>query len=206
MSVNQRCSHFRVSVNQRFHCICQFSFLLCLGWRSVQFFQNDFFTCLCRSQNSFVFLIRCIVSERKLEKSHTILHISGQNCSLATRSHAQFHYIYKIPNTCLLLPNHSEMRSRKSRQLFNPSSQQSYNVAPAIFKNFQRYKEKLLSLSVNKFMFFYFLQELRIVCQVITQCPRVSCLPDGIDHEEGPHCHQNYREDKRPLGMRLRIK
>ena len=30
-----------------------------------------------------------------------------------------------------------------------------------------RYEEKLLSLSVNKFMFFYFLLELRIACQLI---------------------------------------
>ena len=143
-------------------------FLSCvLGRRSVQFFQNDFCTCLCRSENSLVFLIWLIVSEMELEKSRTILHIRGQSSSLATRLHTQFHYIYKIPNTFLLL-NHSEMRSRKSWELVTPSSQQSSNFAPAIFKQFQRCKEKLLSLSVNKFMFFYFLLELRIVCQLIT--------------------------------------
>ena len=126
-----------------------------------------FLTCLCCFQNSLVFLILWIVSGMELEKYHTILHIRGQNCLLATRSHTQFHYIYKLPNTFLLLPNHSEMRPRKSWELVTPSSQQSSNVAPAIFKNFQRYKEKLLSLSVNKFMFFYFLLELRIACQLI---------------------------------------
>ena len=55
-------------------------------------------------------------------------------------------------------------------------------------------------------MFFHFLFfELRIACQLIIQCPRVSCLPDGVYHKEDPHCHQNYCEDKRPW-MRLRMK
>ena len=168
MSVNQMCSLVRVSANQRFYCIRQFSFLPCLVMSAV-FLERllYFFTCLCRSENSLVFLIWLIVSEMELEKSRTILHIRGQSSSLATRLHTQFHYIYKIPNTCLLL-NHSEMRSRKSWELVTPSSQQSSNFAPAIFKQFQRCKEKLLSLSVNRFMFFYFLLKLRIVCQLIT--------------------------------------
>ena len=51
------------------------------------------------------------VSGMELEKSHSILHIRGQNCLLATRLHTQFHYIYKIPKTCLFLPKYSEMRS-----------------------------------------------------------------------------------------------
>ena len=137
MSVNQRCSLFRVSVNQRFNCML--------------------------SQNNFVFLIWWIVSEMELEKFRTILHIRGKNCLLVTRSHTKFHYIYEIPKTCLLLLNHLEMRWQKSWGLFIPSSQQPPNVAPAIFKNFQRYEEKLLSLSVSKFMFFL---ELRIACQL----------------------------------------
>ena len=138
MSVNQRCLLFRVSVYQRFYCIHQFSVF-------------SFLNCLCLSQNIFVFLIWCIVSEMELEKFRTILHIRGRNCLLATRSHTQFHYIYEIPKTCLLLLNHLEMRSKKSWELFTPSSYQSSNVAPAIFKNFWRYNEKLLSLSVRKF-------------------------------------------------------
>ena len=81
-----------------------------------------FLTCLCRSQNSFVFLIWWIVSEMELEKSLSILRIRGQNCLLATRSHTRFSYIYKIPNTCLLLPNKSEMRSQKSWELVTRSS------------------------------------------------------------------------------------
>ena len=68
----------------------------------------------------FVFLIWRIVREMELEKSRTILHIRGQNCSLATRSHTQFNYIYKLPNTFLLLPNHSEMRPQKSWDLSPP--------------------------------------------------------------------------------------
>ena len=44
----------------------------------------------------------------------------GQSSSLATRLHTQFHYIYEIPNTCLLLLNHSEMKSRKSWELVTP--------------------------------------------------------------------------------------
>ena len=110
------------------------------------------------------FCLYDMVSEMELEKPRTILHIGLQNCLLATRSHTQFHYICKITNTCLLLSNHLEMRSQKSRELVTPNSQQSSNVALAFFKNFQRYKEKLLSLPVNKFMCFYFLLELRINC------------------------------------------
>ena len=167
MSVNQSCSLFRVSVNQKFYWICQFSVLPSLSRRSVQFFQNDLFTSLCCPQNSFAFRIWWIVSKMELKKSRTILHIREQNCSLATRSHTQFHYNYKVPKTCLLLPNHSEMRSQKSWELVNPSSQQSSNFIPAIFKIFWSYKEKLLSPSVNKFMSFYFLLESKIACQVI---------------------------------------
>ena len=155
MSVNQMCSLFRVSANQEILLHSSIFLSSVLGRRSVQFFQNDFFTCICCSENSLFFLIWLIVSEMELEKSRTILHIRGQSSSLATRLHTQFHYIYKIPNTCLLL-NHSEMRSRKSWELVTPSSQQSSNFAPAIFKQFQRCEEKLLSLSVNKFMFFSF--------------------------------------------------
>ena len=70
----------------------------------------------------FAFLIWWIVREMILEKSRTILLIKGQNCSLATRSHTQFHYIYKLPNTFLLLPNHSEIRSQKSWELVTSSS------------------------------------------------------------------------------------
>ena len=168
MSVNQMCSLFRVSANQRFYCIRQFSFLPCLVMSAVLLERLlYFFTCLCRSENSLVFLIWLIVSEMELEKSRTILHIRGQSSSLATRLYTQFHYIYKKRNTCLLL-NHSKMRSRKSWELFTHSSQQSSRFAPAFFKKFQRYKEKLLSLSVKKFIFFYFLLELRIFCQLIT--------------------------------------
>ena len=71
-----------------------------------------------------------------LEKSRNILHIRGRNCLLPTKSHTQFHYIYKLPNMFLLLPNHSEMRPRKSSELVTPSYQQSSNVSPAVFKNF----------------------------------------------------------------------
>ena len=84
----------------------------------------------------FVFLIWWIVSEMELEKFRTILYIRGKNCVLATRSYTQLDYIYKIPKTCLLLLNHLEMRSQKSWELVTPSSWQSSNVAPAIFKNF----------------------------------------------------------------------
>ena len=151
-----------------FQSICKLEILLhlpvllssVLGQRLVQFFQNDFFTFLCRSENSSAFLIWLILSEMELEKCRTILHIRGQSSSLATRLHTQFHYIYKIPNTCLLLLNQSETRSRKSWELVTPSSQQSSNFAQATFKRFQRYKERFLSLSVNKFMFFYLLVEL----------------------------------------------
>ena len=167
MSINQMCSLFRVSANQRFYCICQFSFLPCLA--------GDQYSCSRTSSllafvvpNSFVFLIWLIVSEMELEKSRTILHIRGQSSSLATRLHTRFHYICEIPNTCLLLLNHSEMRSRKSWELVTTSSQQSSDFTPAIFKQFQRYKEKLLSLSINKFMLFCFLLKLRIACQLIT--------------------------------------
>ena len=81
-----------------------------------------FLTCLCRSQNGFVFLLWSIVSEMKLEKFRTILHIRGQNCLLVIRLHTQFHYIYNIPNTCLPLRNHSEIRSQISWELITPSS------------------------------------------------------------------------------------
>ena len=84
--------------------------------------KSNFFTWLCRPQNSFAFLKWWVVSEMELENSRTILHIRGQNCSLGTRSRIQFHYIYKIPNTCLLLPNQLEMRSQKSWELVTPSS------------------------------------------------------------------------------------
>ena len=113
MSINQRCLLFRLFVHQRFYCICQFSILPCLDRRSEQFFQSLFFACLCRSQNSFIFLIWWIVIEMELEKCRTILPIRGQICSLPTRSHTHFHYICKTPHTCLLLPNHSEMRSQQ---------------------------------------------------------------------------------------------
>ena len=68
------------------------------------------------------FCLYDMVSEMELEKPRTILHIGLQNCLLATRSHTQFHYICKITNTCLLLSNHLEMRSQKSRELVTPSS------------------------------------------------------------------------------------
>ena len=55
-----------------------------------------------------------IMSEMELEKSCTILHIRRENHLLPTRSHTQFHYIYKIRKMCLLLLIHSEMRSQKS--------------------------------------------------------------------------------------------
>ena len=55
-------------------------------------------------------------------ETRTILHIRGQSPSPTARLHTQFHYIYKIPNTSLLLLNHSEMRSRKSWELATPSS------------------------------------------------------------------------------------
>ena len=113
----------------------------------------------------------------ELKKSCTILHFREQNCSLATRSHTQFYYVYEIPNTCLLSPDHLEMRSRKSWELVIPSSQQSSNVALVFFKNFQRYKEKLLSLSANKFISFSFLLELRIACQVILNVPGSIAFP-----------------------------
>ena len=77
--------------------------------------QNSFSraTSLSTSLNSFIFLIWRIVTEMELEKCRTILPIRGQICSLPTRSHTHFHYICKIPHTCLLLPNHSEMRSQQ---------------------------------------------------------------------------------------------
>ena len=81
-----------------------------------------FLTCLCRSQNSFVFLIWWIVSEMEFEKSRIILHIRRKNFLLATISHTKFHYIYEILKTCLLLLNHLEMRSQKSWELVTPSS------------------------------------------------------------------------------------
>ena len=118
------------------------------------------------------------------EKSRTICHIRGQTCSLTTRSLTQFYYIYKIINTCL--PYYSK---GNHENLGNSSSQQSFDVAPAT-KNFLRYKEKHLSLCVNKSVF-YFLLELKTACQVI---PTVSCLSDSIDHEEDPRCHQNSRK------------
>ena len=167
MSVNQMRSLFRVSANQRFYCIRQFSFLACLAGDQCSVSRTTSVLVFVVPK-SFVFLIWLIVSEMELEKSRTILHIRGQSSSLATRLHAQFHYIYKIPDTCLLLLNHSEMRSRKSWKIVTLSSQQSSNFAPAIFKQFQRCKENLLSLSINKFMLFYFLLELRIVCQLTT--------------------------------------
>ena len=72
------------------------------------------------------------------EKSRTVFHIRGQNCLLATTSPTQFHYIYKIVNTRLFLPNHFKMRSRKSWELVAASSQQSSDVAPTIL----RYEKK----------------------------------------------------------------
>ena len=99
------------------------SFPLSRVWPAISaVFLEDFFTCLFCYQNSFVFLIWWIMSDMELEKSRPILHIREQSCSLATRLHTQFHYIYKIPNTCLLLPKHSETRSRKSWELATPSS------------------------------------------------------------------------------------
>ena len=92
-------------------------------------------TCLSCSQNSILFLIWWIVSETELQRSHTILHIRGQNYSLAKRSHIQFYYIYRIPNTCLVSQT---IRKWGHENLGNLSSQfwQSSNVVPAIFKNF----------------------------------------------------------------------
>ena len=72
----------------------------------MQFLWNDFFTCFCRSQNSFFFLIWWIVSE-------IFLHIRGQSCSLATRLHTHIHYIYKVPNMGPLLPKYSIVLTTK---------------------------------------------------------------------------------------------
>ena len=59
------------------------------------------------------------MSETEWEKSRTIFHTRGQNCSLATRSLTLVHYIHKIPNTCLFLKNHllmlPQLSSRTSR-------------------------------------------------------------------------------------------
>ena len=98
------------------------------------------------------------------EKSRTICHIRGQTCLLTTRSLTQFFYIHKITNSCF--PYFSDRRSRKSWELVAPSSQQSSNIALAI-KKFLRYKEKRLSLCLNKCIICFFL-ELRTACQVIS--------------------------------------
>ena len=155
-----------MSINWRFHFLefpfirdftAFVSFPLSCAWAGDQYSFSRMTSCICRFQNSFVFLIWWIVSEMELEKSRTILHIRGQNCSLATRSHTQFHYIYKIPNTCLLLPNHLEMRSQKFGSLSPPVPRNPPTLPQLSSRISKRYKEKLLSLSLSKFMFFYFL-------------------------------------------------
>ena len=113
-----RCVHFLLECPQIRDFTAFVSFPFFRAWPAIS---ADFFTCLCCSRNSFVFLILSIVSEMELKKSRTILHIRGQSSSLATRLHTQFHYIYKIPNTCPRL-NHSKITSRKSWELVTSSS------------------------------------------------------------------------------------
>ena len=104
-----------------------------------------------------------MVSEMEQEKSRTTSHIREQTCSLTTRSLPEFYYIYKITNTCL--PYYSETRSGKSWKLVAPSLQQSSDVTLDIEK-LLKCKENLLTLCVNRSAF-YFLLELKTVCQVI---------------------------------------
>ena len=113
-------------------------------------------------------LIWWIVSETELDKSCNILHYRGQNCSLATRSHTQFHYIYKIPNTCLLLPNYSEMNDENLGNL-SLSVPSNPPILPQLSSRTPRVKRKNFCLypSIDSCVF-YFLLELRIVCHLLT--------------------------------------
>ena len=117
-----RCVHFlECPLIRDFTAFVSFPFSRAWPAISAVLLERLLYMSLC-SQNSFVFLIWWIGSKMELEKSRTILHIIGQSCSLAIRLHSQFHYIYKTLNTCLFLPNHSNMRSRKSWEPVTPSS------------------------------------------------------------------------------------
>ena len=116
------------------------------------------------------------------EKSRTICHIKGQN------------FLADNKITYTILDNQYVSPILFGRVITNilrtcqPSSQQSSDAQT--IKKFLRYKEKRLTLCVNK-SGFYFLLELKTVCLVI---PRVSCLSDSVDHEEDPLSRQNYRK------------
>ena len=131
----------------------------------------------------------------ELQKFRTILHIRGKYCFLATRSHTQFDYIYEIPKTCLLLLNYLEMRSQKSWKFVTPSSQESSNL-PQLSSRTSRDIRKIFYLYplVNSCFLFSF----GIKNCLSVACHRVSCLANSVDHKGDPHCHQNYRDDKKP--------
>ena len=113
-------------------------------------------------------LIWWIVSEIELDKSCNILLNREQNCSLATRSHTQFHYIYKIPNTYLLLPNYSEMNHENLGNL-SLSVPSNPPTLPQLSSRTPRGKRKNFCLysSIDSCVL-YFLLELRIVCHLLT--------------------------------------
>ena len=137
----------------------------------------------------------------ELEKSSTILHIRRQNCLLATRLYTQFHYIYKIPNTCLLLQNQSEIRSRKSWELVPPLPS---NPLTMLQLPSRTSKEKLLFLSVNKFIFFSFgIKNCLSVDNLMSPglLPSPWCWP-----QRRPSLLSKLSWRQENLGMRLRMK
>ena len=118
-----RCVHFlECPLIRDFTAFISFPFSRAWLAISAVFLERLLYLSLSFPKQFFFFLIWWIVGEMELGKSRTILHIRGQRCSLAIRLNAQFHYIYKIPDTSLLLPIHSEMKSRKSWELVTPSS------------------------------------------------------------------------------------
>ena len=102
------------------------------------------------------------------EKSRTICHIKGQNFLADNK------ITYTILNNQYVSPILFGRVITNILRTCQPSSQQSSDAQT--IKKFLRYKEKRLTLCVNK-SGFYFLLELKTVCQVI---PRVSCLSDVL--------------------------
>ena len=91
-----------------------------------------------------------------------------QNFSLGTRSHTQFHYFYKIPNTCLLIPNHLEMRSQKFENLSPPVHSNPPTLPWLSSRTSRSIRKNLYLYPLVNSCFFYFLLKLRIACQLIT--------------------------------------
>ena len=157
-----------------------------------------FFTCLCCSQNSFAFLIWWIVSEMELEKSRTILHI-GDKTVHWQQDHIHNFIIFTkyliLVFFCQTIPKRDP---ENLANLLPPVPRNPPTLPLQSSKSSRGIRKK--NLSVNKLMLFYFLLELKIAFQMITESLRVSCLPYSVDHKVYPLCYQNCREDKRSWG------